>query len=127
MQQRQQQQAKAAPPVLPPPPSAPPAPSATDAEIDEEYVRNLSEEMSQHVMTMALKQAQLPYSGTKAQQARRIANAYSMFQGSRPTRPQLVYMAAATRRQGLGATVQELASTADASLWLSRHGDYHRR
>ena len=71
----------------------------------------------------------VPRSGTKAQLIERILR--TVFAGSEalpdfvmPTEGQLVYIAAAARRQGMTPPLAVLRSKQEAMAWLSRHGDW---
>ena len=97
--------AAAAPPPPPPPvvaaAAAPgPAPMAANVTFQEQVARVADEqeyrsahenEMSNKVMAAILQRAGIAYSGTKKEQATRIANAAPHDQGFRPTRTQLYF------------------------------------
>ena len=106
---------------------APAAAPTSGSEIDTEYVENLTREFTGPTLALALQAAQLPHSGNKGQQARRIAlNSPVHTRTSRPTRPQIVYMAAASPRQGLLPAIEILQDKGAAQRWLTLHGDYRR-
>ena len=72
-----------------------------------------------------LRAVPLPFSGTKAEQARRIAQ-HGGGGEERPSHQQLVYMAAASGRQGTAVPISAMQSKAFASAWLTEHGDWPR-
>ena len=62
--------------------------------------------------------------GTKLDLAARIVVASTRGgEDTRPTRAQLTYIAAASRRQNIGISVEALCDRHSASVWLADHGD----
>ncbi len=74
----------------------------------------------------------LAFSGTMSEVAGRIVIRGEVLLGAVargveeeiPTRPQLSYLAAASRKQRLVPTVRSVVSKAGAMEWISQHGDY---
>ncbi len=67
--------------------------------------------------------ARLAYSGTKMEQATRIATHGAQHRGSRPGRSQLTYVAAVMRRQKITPNIAVLQSKNRCRTWLTQNGD----
>ena len=86
------------------------------------FYRVLANEMSHAALKEACRGKRLSVSGTKEEMALRLATATGP--GGRPSRPQLVYLAAASRRQSLVLPWEAMTASDAASAWLSRYGDW---
>ena len=91
------------------------------------YRAAVAAEFSGRQLEGILRAVPLPFSGTKAEQARRIARHGDGGADGRPSRQQLVYLAAASGRQGIVLPVGVVQSKTRASHWLTEHGDWRGR
>ena len=90
-------------------------------------VNFIAETQTGRVLARILQDLNLPTSGNKRVQATRIverARGSPALQSRRiPSKPQLVYVAAAVRRQQLTPSFAALVDRDAAMQWLTAHGD----
>ena len=66
-------------------------------------------------------------SGAKKTQADRVADHGIYYRGTRPTKPQLVYVAETSLRRGLTPEIEVLIEKMCTQRWLSQYGDWPGR
>ena len=92
-------------------------------------MQHLAAELTSKNLTDILRGAGLAVSGAKQEQARRLALATNItasgVAATRPTRGQIVYVAAVSRRQDRIIPLQAATTKAGAQSWLSEFGDYN--
>ena len=136
LQTAQSAAAKAAAPTSSPPPSAPPAdgstgglsssPAGVEGQDGESlFSAALGQEFSLHVLKEMCKKNSLAISGSRGLSARTVQHPDFPQDPSRrrPSRPQLTFIAAVCRRQGLVPELGVIATTEAAHLWLTANQD----
>lgn len=93
---------------------------------EEAFIRDLASELKQTVPVALCRAQGVAYSGTKEMRSRRLALRTPGSRGSRPSKPQLTYLAAQTRRTpAVPLPLEAVTSKAACQAWLSAHGDYN--
>ena len=141
LQTAQSAAAKAAAPTISPPPSAPPAdgstgglsssPAGVEGQDGESlFSAALGQEFSLHVLKEMCKKNSLAISGSRAELARRLTARTVQHPDfpqdplrRRPSRPQLTFIAAVCRRQGLVPELGVIATTEAAHVCLTANQD----